>query len=175
MKNEELRDLILDATKRVIVANGLANTKMDDISEEAKFSKGGIFYYFSSKQELLLGLLQRYERRLCALRDEIYNELLPQPFRKLKAALLALMKYPSRYTGSPSLPIEFLSDKELRAGVFAIKEKLFKEIVAETQDIKTVVWAMLVFDGIALSQMSNREIYPEQYVHTIVNELLSDL
>ena len=71
VKKKELSDRNL---KRVIrignVAAKLFNTKgylqttMDDITTAARFSKGGIYHYFSSKDEILFFVLDRYLDRV---------------------------------------------------------------------------------------------------------------
>jgi AcrR family transcriptional regulator len=66
-KNKELSDRNLKRVMRIgNVAAKLFNTKgylqttMDDITIAARFSKGGIYHYFSSKDEILFFVLDRY-------------------------------------------------------------------------------------------------------------------
>lgn len=66
-ENKELSDRNLKRVMRIsTVAAKLFNTKgylqttMDDITTAARFSKGGIYHYFSSKDEILFFVLDRY-------------------------------------------------------------------------------------------------------------------
>jgi AcrR family transcriptional regulator len=66
-KKKELSDRNLKRVMRIgNVAAKLFNTKgylqttMDDITTAARFSKGGIYHYFSSKDEILFFVLDRY-------------------------------------------------------------------------------------------------------------------
>jgi AcrR family transcriptional regulator len=66
-KKKELSDRNLKRIMRIgSVAAKLFNTKgylqttMDDITTGARFSKGGIYHYFSSKDEILFFVLDRY-------------------------------------------------------------------------------------------------------------------
>ena len=66
-KNKELSDRNLKRVMRISsVAAKLFNTKgylqttMDDITTAARFSKGGIYHYFASKDEILFFILDRY-------------------------------------------------------------------------------------------------------------------
>jgi AcrR family transcriptional regulator len=65
--NKELSDRNLKRVLRIgNIAAKLFNTKgylqttMDDITTAARFSKGGIYHYFSSKDEILFFVLDRY-------------------------------------------------------------------------------------------------------------------
>ena len=49
---------IIAAAASVAVKRGVQNLTMDAVAEEAKISKGGVFYHFSSKEDLLLGMVQ---------------------------------------------------------------------------------------------------------------------
>ncbi len=49
---------IIAAAANVAVARGVQNLTMEAVAEEAGISKGGVFYHFGSKQELLLGMVQ---------------------------------------------------------------------------------------------------------------------
>jgi len=50
---EKLRKAqILDAAVQMISANGSHNVTLDDVAKAAELSKGGVAYYFSSKDEL---------------------------------------------------------------------------------------------------------------------------
>jgi AcrR family transcriptional regulator len=67
IKKNELSDRNLKRVMRIgNVAAKLFNTKgylqttMDDITTAARFSKGGIYHYFSSKDEILFFVLDRY-------------------------------------------------------------------------------------------------------------------
>lgn len=67
IKKNELSDRNLKRVTRIgNVAAKLFNTKgflqttMDDITTAARFSKGGIYHYFSSKDEILFFVLDRY-------------------------------------------------------------------------------------------------------------------
>ena len=66
-KKKELNDRSLKRVARIsnvaaklFNARGYLQTTMDDITIAARFSKGGIYHYFSSKDEILFFVLDRY-------------------------------------------------------------------------------------------------------------------
>jgi len=53
------RNDILDAAEKVFFEKGYSATKMDDVAEMAELSKGTVYLYFKSKEELYFGLTHR--------------------------------------------------------------------------------------------------------------------
>jgi AcrR family transcriptional regulator len=54
---EAKRDRILDAARRVCVRSDLDSAKMADIAAEARVSKGTLYRFFQSKEDLLLEMV----------------------------------------------------------------------------------------------------------------------
>jgi AcrR family transcriptional regulator len=54
------RAALLDAAARVYARRGFAGATLDDVAEEAGFTKGAIYAHFGSKDELLLALMEEY-------------------------------------------------------------------------------------------------------------------
>ncbi len=63
-EKEARRQSILDAAAAVFLEWGMHASTMDQIAERAELSKGALYLYFSSKQELCLALLVDVSRRL---------------------------------------------------------------------------------------------------------------
>ena len=49
---------ILEAAERVFAKKGFAATTIDEIAQEAEFSKGAMYVYFDSKEDLFFSLIQ---------------------------------------------------------------------------------------------------------------------
>ena len=60
------RDEILAAAKRSFAAEGFHATKISDVASEADLSYGSVYWYFKSKDELYVALLDAEEERLRA-------------------------------------------------------------------------------------------------------------
>ena len=50
---------ILTAAKSVFAHKGYYETRMDDIAQQAELAKGTIYYYFKSKNEIIIHLMER--------------------------------------------------------------------------------------------------------------------
>lgn len=56
---EERKDQILDAATEVFAEKGFGDTRMDDIVQESGLSKGTLYWYFKSKDEIILSIFER--------------------------------------------------------------------------------------------------------------------
>lgn len=61
-KSIEKRELILDGAKNVILRKGFSATSMKDIIEECDISRGGLYFYFSSVEEIFVEILKTRKR-----------------------------------------------------------------------------------------------------------------
>jgi AcrR family transcriptional regulator len=81
MRKEAITDmkkgLILYAAQRVIARNGLANVRIEDVAEEAGFSKASIYHYFPDKDALLIHLVIREQRAVYEKCLEVVERGLP--------------------------------------------------------------------------------------------------
>lgn len=60
MTAEETRLQILAAATAVFAQKGFAEARMNDIMQAAGLSKGGIYWHFESKDEIIAAIFQRY-------------------------------------------------------------------------------------------------------------------
>jgi AcrR family transcriptional regulator len=75
-EKEHRKQSILDAAREIFSQNGFHSTRMEDIADEAEVSKGTLYLYFQSKEELLAHLLlEGLDLLLTALEDE---DLIPE-------------------------------------------------------------------------------------------------
>jgi AcrR family transcriptional regulator len=57
--SDERKDQILNAAEQVFTKKGLDQTRMDDIAFETGLSKGTLYLYFKSKDDLIIAILDR--------------------------------------------------------------------------------------------------------------------
>jgi AcrR family transcriptional regulator len=71
----ETRSRILEAAVAVFASKGYHDTKVDDIVAESKTSKGSFYFYFPSKQDIFLALVDSFANLLeSRLRNRISSE-----------------------------------------------------------------------------------------------------
>jgi len=62
-KQNKRKDQILDAALSVIVEHGYDRSRMDDIVQSSQLSKGAIYWYYKSKKEVYLSLVDYWVKR----------------------------------------------------------------------------------------------------------------
>lgn len=58
-EKEHRREEILNAAQKIFFEKGLQNATMDEIAEAAELSKGTLYLYYSSKEDLYLAVMMR--------------------------------------------------------------------------------------------------------------------
>ncbi|MBM3179607.1 MAG: TetR/AcrR family transcriptional regulator [Chloroflexi bacterium] len=72
---QETRERILEAAVKVFATKGYHDTKVDDIVSESRTSKGSFYFYFPSKQDIFLALVDTFAELLeSRLRARIDSE-----------------------------------------------------------------------------------------------------
>lgn len=67
----ETRKRILDATQRLVIAQGFAATSVDEVIAAAGTTKGGLFHHFASKRDLARALVERYAAEDAAITKDL--------------------------------------------------------------------------------------------------------
>lgn len=94
----ETRDRILEAAVTVFAHKGYHDTKVDDIVAEARASKGAFYFYFPSKQEIFLALVDKFADLLeSRLRARLQTET--SGVARVDAALRVCLETFGQYRG----------------------------------------------------------------------------
>jgi AcrR family transcriptional regulator len=102
----ERKNQILDAAASVFARSGFSKARMDDIATESELSKGTLYWYFSSKDEIILAMMNRlFEREFADLealqhadgtaieRMEAFTDFLIQDISQLLALIPIVYEY----------------------------------------------------------------------------------
>ncbi len=58
-EKRERRDSIIDAAEKIFFAKGFAATTMDEIAEAVELSKGTLYLYFKTKEDIYIAIVER--------------------------------------------------------------------------------------------------------------------
>jgi AcrR family transcriptional regulator len=95
-KQPDTRSRILDAAVHVFAQKGYHETRVDDIVAESKTSKGSVYFYFPSKQDIFLGLIDTFSGLLeSRLLEVVKNE--KHGIEQMDSALRASLNLFSQY------------------------------------------------------------------------------
>ncbi len=136
---EELRQRILDAAWELFDEKGYKKTTVNDIIRRADTSKGGFYYYFESKDELLHSLYNIFDReyeKFYKTMDESLDSM-----TRLKQ-LSQYMLYFIEGNTSPEFMIALYDMQEKKRDNFQDQNRyyfrLVKKIIAEGQQRKEI-------------------------------------
>lgn len=90
-RSQQMVDILLEASGRVIARQGLASLTTNRVAAEAGVSIGSLYQYFANKQELLEGLLERMALDMTRLIDTRMTQLLAADVRTAVKMLLGEM------------------------------------------------------------------------------------
>ncbi|MCX8117161.1 MAG: TetR/AcrR family transcriptional regulator [Desulfobacterota bacterium] len=130
-KEREKKEKIAKAAARLFNEKGYLETSMDDISIAAHLSKGGIYHYFSSKDEILFFIASKFmDLLLRGLEDELNR--FEDPSERLKYFISRHITFYTRYLSEAKtviheahlLPAEYFK-------VIAEKERQYHRIVSQ--------------------------------------------
>ena len=72
-KNEK-KEQIMDAALKIIISKGYENSRMDDIVDLSSMSKGAIYWYYKSKKEVYLNLVNYWVIKYSTVINHIIEE-----------------------------------------------------------------------------------------------------
>ena len=78
-------ELLLDAALRLFVSQGYRSTNLEQIAGAAKLTKGAVYFYFRSKEAVLIALLERVRSVVVDEAIAVVNAAGPTPTDKLVA------------------------------------------------------------------------------------------
>jgi len=183
-EREARTNLILGSAERLFVEKGYAETSINDIAEDADFSRTSVYQYFASKEEIFLRILDSYGDLLTERVTRATADSSPVP-EKIRAFLeeirLIIREKPNffslyfiqRHQVEPRL------SAELRVGLNAKRRKLedvFRDVYrqgierGEVRDISVKDASNLFFAQIT-GMMLLHEYYGDEFDVTLDEHL----
>jgi TetR/AcrR family transcriptional repressor of nem operon len=143
-KGDATRERILEIAESAVLAKGFGATSIEELIAEAGLTKSGFFYHFKDKNELALGLLQRYEGQNDRLLDQVFGRARQLSDDPLQSFLIGLTLFSERVAalpgGHPGCIVATMSyqdrlfDRAVRAEVTRITHewsKYFRKLLDE--------------------------------------------
>ncbi|MCB1693944.1 MAG: TetR/AcrR family transcriptional regulator [Pseudomonadales bacterium] len=162
-KGAATRERILEVAERLVLKQGYTGTSIDDILRHAHITKGGFFYHFSGKNDLAIGLMQRYQRNdhaffmdLATRARELVEDPLHQLLLFLKLMSDEMANLPEVHPGCLVATFVYESEqvddrvREINVGVLQAWRNLFSEQIA---NVDTRYEKCLDVDNDALADM----------------------
>jgi AcrR family transcriptional regulator len=128
------QNIIIDAAEKVFMSKGFEHATMDDIAEEAEFSKGALYTYFQSKNELCLSIVLRGLKVIVSEFKEITSGT-SSGISKIEELKSIFLKFHNEY---PNYIFAFSNYKQHRAGCKS-DSPILEEIDNENLSIRSMI------------------------------------
>jgi AcrR family transcriptional regulator len=190
-RTEERRKQIMNAALACFARKGYHNTTMDDIVAESGLSKGTLYWYFKSKDDLFLSLVKSF---FLDMRQDFEN-MLEQPTTpsgKLRAMAQGFVQFFQETEDFFSVFFEFWMQSTLNEELNQLSSHIlvqYRQVLAgiiaegiETGEFKAVdanqlaLAVMAVYDGLAFYMMlMPDEVELERASQVFIETILSGL
>ncbi len=173
MVNVNIRNVIIAAANRIVAENGLSGTTIEAVASAAGVSKGGLLYYFPSKKELLLALLEKYQISFFERRDQIATSLPDKPNRLLKATVLIMLR--DMEASSEEIPnmSTVLEDPAMRTKIGEFKRTIIEEVSVRLPSSDLPLLAMYMIDGIWMDLRFSPEVVDKESRRSAAQKLVA--
>ncbi len=169
---------LLDVAERRFFTDGYHGTSLDEIAEDAGYTKGAVYSAYQSKAGLFLALLDEIiDRRL----EELRQMLEPHPTGEGKLAALARQPIDARYARFSLLAIEFLvhaaRDPTMLADFAERYERLRRGLAGlapPSGALDPQQWALVTLalsNGLALERLVDPAAVPDDLMGTVQTAL----
>ncbi|MCB0687861.1 MAG: TetR/AcrR family transcriptional regulator [Saprospiraceae bacterium] len=134
---------IIDSAERIFAAVGFANTKMEEIARDAGVSKGTVYFYFDTKENLYMAVTYR---ALQLLNDALYRTRDTHKSRPGLESVLALaetyLDFSAKYFFYSEVILDYMNlnrstqlGKDRARMTDAIKESMYYRMVQDIQNL----------------------------------------
>lgn len=145
------RDRILDAFESLLVGQGSRSATLDAVAEEAGVSKGGLLYHFPSRDDLVVGMLDR-------LREMGSNDA--EQMRAARQGPVAYYLETSQHTGSAfdramiaAARIAQDSDTRASTALDDLREAWFEVLAEQLDDEPLALTVQLLCDALYFNEI----------------------
>jgi len=120
---ERTRADIIEVATREFAEKGLAGARIDDIAAAMRTSKRMIYYYFGSKEQLYVAVLEEAYRRIRSIESDLHlQDLAPE------AALRTLVAFTVDYQRANPDFIRLVMTENIHRGVFLEGSRTIQEL-----------------------------------------------
>jgi AcrR family transcriptional regulator len=148
------RDSILRAATKVFAKHGYDGGRVEQISKAAKSYDRMIYYYFGSKEELFIAVLEETYRRFNEAESALVLDA-ERPLESLKAVIRFMWDY---YRGNPEF-ITLLNAENLHRGKHIAKSLRAREYSSQAIAVLGEVLKNGAQQGLFRSDIAARDVY----------------
>ena len=132
-KINNTQDMIITAASRIMTEKGIKTTSLSDIAREVGISKGTLYYYYASKNDIIFDITEKHLNQISAemfaLLEQI--ELETKPSEIIKIVFTKILSAETRDKLHFYLIGDSLTNNEYLKNRFKEKYRVWREMIEE--------------------------------------------
>ncbi|SON54551.1 transcriptional repressor BetI [Hartmannibacter diazotrophicus] len=146
------RDGLLEIAERIVRSEGAAGLTIDALAKAAGISKGGVQYSFSSKDDLVRALVERWTRQF----DELLGEIDDVPPADLIRNYIKVMRssHAAMNAKMAGLMIAYIQNRQNVIETREWYRSMFERLGGGTSDAQAARVALLAIEGLFLLRIT---------------------
>jgi len=181
---KEKKQLIMDAALELFANNGYASTSISQIAEKTSISKGLMYNYFSSKEELLQSILNLLSDEIAEMIDPNHdNEISEEEallffdlyFDMIKKKREQIKLY-SQISVQPEV-VGYVSEKKINTNILK-QQQLIIDFIVKRSDIDPIFLIITIsslIKGFTVQYVFSPEMYPDELLENYKEYLKNTL
>ncbi len=168
------RELILQAAEDIVARRGPAHLTLETAANEAKVSKGGLFYHFRSKEALLEAMILRSMELLASEQMKVEESLTRERNGKMKANIIGTLRHLEGQRPVLTAVVAAIANdpklvEPMRDSIRKEFQGLSKELTLETEDIAIL---FLASQGLLLMELLNLSFLTPGQIRKVTQRML---
>jgi AcrR family transcriptional regulator len=173
-RKRDSKELILQAAEEIVAKRGPAYLTLETAANEAKVSKGGLFYHFRSKEALLEAMVRRSMEMLESEHLKFAESLTGERNGKMKASIIGTLRHlEGQRPVLTAVVAAIASDPKLvepmRESIRKEFQDLSKELTLRTEDIAIL---FLASQGLLLMELLNLSFLTPSQIRKVTQRML---
>ncbi|MBI5417547.1 TetR/AcrR family transcriptional regulator [Candidatus Poribacteria bacterium] len=151
-EKEQRRLQIISAGEKLFLKKGLENTKMDEIAKKCELSKGTLYLYFKSKEELYLTIMLKAMGVLYEMMQD-YSLKTSTPLEKFRAINEAYLDYYKKFPNYFNIITHFVDHRLLEG------KPEIKDVLNEIYKVNNQIWDLItkiISEGVNKGYINNK-------------------
>ncbi len=138
MAREDTRQLILNNGAKLVHAKGFVNTGIQEILDASSVPKGSFYFYFKSKEDFGMALVEHYSKFISAMFDKYLKDTSCAPLGRLQRFFDDSCKFYTSINFSSGCPIGNLSQE-----MSDLSEPLRNKLIEAYSKMKSTIKACI--------------------------------
>jgi AcrR family transcriptional regulator len=173
-RRRDSRESILQAAEAIVARRGPAHLTLETAANEAKVSKGGLFYHFRSKEALLEAMIRRSMRLLESEHAKVAESLTAERNGKMKANIIGTLRHLEGQRSVLTAVVAAIANdpklvEPMRESFQKEFQNLCKELSLKMEDVAIL---FLASQGLLLMELLNLSFLTPSQIRKVTERML---